>query len=63
MKSNKNIYKRYLECPECGKINELWAKKGYTRGEGHIKSMYCYFCGKYVDMVEKREWNIGDHGF
>lgn len=52
---NKNIYKRYIKCPECKNVMELWSKKRYVRPKGHIKTMTRYYCGNTVDGIE-----IGD---
>ena len=51
----KQIYQRFLQCPNCGKVNTLWSQKGKIRPVGHIKTMHCYFCGKLEDMIEIRE--------
>ena len=58
--TSRGLYKRFLKCPSCGKVNEMWAKRRYTRPKGHIKTMQCYFCGEYVDMTEISEWDLRD---
>ena len=50
----KQIYQRFLQCPNCGKVNTLWSQKGKIRPVGHIKTMHCYFCGKLEDLIEIR---------
>ena len=52
MKMQRNIYKRFLYCPNCKNVMELWSKKRHVRPIGHIKTMNCYYCGERVDAVE-----------
>ena len=56
MTRGKHYIQRFLRCPSCGKILTLWAKQG--RKKGHIKTMYCYYCGKLVDMIELDKYGL-----
>ena len=58
MKTNRrSIYKRYIRCPSCERLMVLWSRDSRKRKVGHIKTMYCYYCGKFIDGVEEYEFN------
>ena len=44
----------YFICPECGGTFPLPRKKSKRRDKGHIKDLYCVYCGKVVKTTEVR---------
>lgn len=52
----KMFDQRFLKCPNCGKVITLWSKR--RRKQGHIKTMSCYYCGQFVEMVELDKYGI-----
>lgn len=45
-------------CTECGKEGiPVVRKRGQQRKSGHLKKLYCIYCGKEVNHVEIRENN------
>ena len=53
----KNIYKRYIRCPLCGRVMVLWSRSFKKRKAGHIKTMNCYYCGETVNGIEEKEFD------
>lgn len=51
------LYRRTVRCPGCGRVQEIWPYKRKVRPEGHVKTMFCPFCRRDMDMVEVREWS------
>lgn len=51
-------------CTQCGKEGiPVHRKKGQEREGGHLKKLYCIYCGKEVNHVEIRdvgEYNLED---
>ena len=40
-------------CTECGnKSLPVWRKKSSAREAGHLKKLYCIYCGKETNQVE-----------
>ena len=54
MKRQKYVIS-YFICPECGKSFPLPRKRSKKRDKGHIKDLFCVFCGKVVKTTEVRE--------
>lgn len=51
MKRNMTISDFY--CTECGRKGlPVQRKMGREREPGHLKNLYCLYCGKNVNMVE-----------
>lgn len=47
-------------CTECGKKGmPLLRKEGQMREAGHLKKIYCLYCGKETNMVEIRSVGAG----
>lgn len=42
---------RYFQCPVCGVVLTAPKHNGITHS-GHVKTMYCYICGKNQDFVQ-----------
>lgn len=46
----------HFYCTQCGKMGiPIQRKKGQERKSGHLKKLYCLYCGKEVNHVEIRE--------
>jgi len=40
-------------CVHCGKAGlPVWRRKGGARKDGHLKTLFCIFCGKETNHVE-----------
>ena len=52
MKNKRNYKVSILKCQECGKDMYVPRKKQSYRPNGHIKTMWCPFCGKKADFIE-----------
>lgn len=40
-------------CVHCGKRGiPVWRKKGKAREDGHLKKLYCIYCGKETNHAE-----------
>lgn len=50
-RSRKRPQVRLFQCPVCGKLMPATKVKGRTT-IGHIKTMYCFFCGEEEDFVQ-----------
>ena len=61
MNRKVKIYKRFLRCPSCHKRMQLWSKMSRVRPKNHIKTLYCYFCGKLVDAIEEKEFDTAEY--
>ena len=49
-----------MYCTQCGKKNiPIQRKPGSQREPGHLKKMWCIYCGKEVNMVEVRDFGTG----
>lgn len=49
-----------MYCTQCGKKNiPVQRNAGREREPGHLKRMFCVFCGKEVNMVEVRDFGVG----
>ena len=53
---SKHLSERYVQCPNCNKKILIWSKN--YRGKNHVKTMYCYYCGKLVDMKELDKYGL-----
>lgn len=49
-------------CPECGNSFPIPRQPDRKRARGHRKKLWCPYCGKEVNMLEKREedWAMDD---
>lgn len=57
-----NFYKSTFICPECGKPFYVQRPKKKKRANGHIKTMFCAYCGDMRDFVEMGEhYRNGDN--
>lgn len=45
----------YCVCPVCRNQFPIPRRPDRKRERGHIKTLYCPFCGKETDMIERRE--------
>lgn len=45
----------YFICPECGNSLPLPRKKSKKRDKGHIKTLFCVYCGKVTETIEVRK--------
>jgi hypothetical protein len=45
----------YFVCPGCNNLFPIPRKKSRKRNKGHIKNLYCVFCGEIVKTMEVRE--------
>lgn len=54
----------YFVCPECGKTLPLPRPKSCKRNKGHVKDLFCVYCGKVVKTTEIRsgDYFIGKCG-
>ena len=51
-----NISQSRFFCTKCGREGiPIQRKKGQERESGHLKKLYCLFCGEEVNHVEIRE--------
>lgn len=49
-----------MYCTQCGKKNiPVQRNAGREREPGHLKRMFCIFCGREVNMVEIRDFGTG----
>lgn len=48
----------YFVCPVCNNIFPIPRKKSRKRNKGHIKSLYCIYCGEIVKTTEIRTGDI-----
>ena len=49
-----------MYCTQCGRRNiPVQRNAGREREPGHLKRMFCIFCGKEVNMVEIRHFGTG----
>lgn len=53
MKRQKYVIS-YFICPDCGNTLPLPRKKSKKRDKGHIKDLFCVFCGDVVKTTEVR---------
>lgn len=51
----RSYFVSILKCSVCGNTMYVPRKKDEKRGVGHIKTMYCPYCKKKQDFVEKGE--------
>lgn len=56
LSGRKRLIERYVKCPNCGKTLLIWSK--HQRNKNHVKTMYCYYCGKLVDMKELDKYGL-----
>lgn len=54
----------YFVCPECGNTLPLPRPKSCKRNKGHVKDLFCVYCGKTVKTTEVRsgDYFVGQHG-
>lgn len=51
-----NMSQSRFFCTECGREGiPLMRPKGHIREPGHLKKLYCMYCGKEVNHAEVRE--------
>ena len=43
---------RYIQCPLCGTIQQIYAKR--IREKGHRKKLWCYVCKQEVNQLDLR---------
>ena len=44
MKWQKNVTERRFKCPVCKTIQVAYKSSAHRTAEGHIKTMWCYWC-------------------
>lgn len=50
---NTNGYLSDFYCSECGRKSlPVWRKKSNSREAGHLKKLFCIYCGKETNQVE-----------
>ncbi len=55
-KFNNNIIQSRFFCTKCGREGiPVQRKKGQERESGHLKKLYCLYCGEEVNHAEIRE--------
>ena len=53
---NKNLMPSDFYCTQCGKKGLVcYRKKGQERQGGHLKKLFCIYCGKDCNCVEVKE--------
>ncbi len=50
---NPNVNLSYFYCTKCGREGiPVFRKKGQLRSGGHLKNLYCIYCGEENNFVE-----------
>ena len=52
MRKRKDIQIMYYKCCSCNGMTTVPRQKGRLRGVGHLKDMWCPFCGEEKKFVE-----------
>ena len=59
----KNIIASDFYCTQCGFRNiDVWRTLGRERESGHLKKLYCRYCGKEQNCVEIKQ-NVSKYTF
>ena len=52
MKWQKNVTERRFKCPVCKTIQVAYKSSAHRTAEGHIKTMWCYWCKAERQFVQ-----------